>query len=394
MIDRKILGGALLVAGTAIGAGMLALPVTTAGGGFFPAVLIFALCWLFSLATGLLFVEVTAWLPKDANIVTMAYKILGNPGRIFAWIVYLFLFYALSTAYVSGGGGFISSLFGGFSLSWSMVIFTASFGAFIYFGTRWVDSINSLLMFGLIITFILFIGFGMGHVDLARLTRFHWGAAVLALPVMFTSFSYQGVIPSLNAYLDYNPRKVRRAIIIGTTIPFITYCVWELLILGIVPLEGVGGLMEANRQGLSSVAPLKGLLQGKSVALVGQFFAFFALTTSFLGVTLGLLDFLSDSLKVEKKGGRKVGLWLLVYVPPLCISLANPAIFLKALSFAGGFGCVLLLGFLPVMMVYEGRYKKKWTLHPFRLKGGKVMLFFLSLFIAGEIIIEVIHEWM
>ena len=33
-----ILGGAFLVAGTSIGAGMLALPIVSAMGGFFPAI--------------------------------------------------------------------------------------------------------------------------------------------------------------------------------------------------------------------------------------------------------------------------------------------------------------------------------------------------------------------
>ena len=34
--DNRLIGGILLVAGTAIGAGMLALPVSTSFGGFIP----------------------------------------------------------------------------------------------------------------------------------------------------------------------------------------------------------------------------------------------------------------------------------------------------------------------------------------------------------------------
>ncbi|MES2272690.1 MAG: aromatic amino acid transport family protein, partial [Chlamydiota bacterium] len=53
-----VFGGTLLVAGTSIGAGMLALPVVTASGGFLPALFVYFLCWLFMTCTGLLLLEI------------------------------------------------------------------------------------------------------------------------------------------------------------------------------------------------------------------------------------------------------------------------------------------------------------------------------------------------
>ncbi|HKZ00308.1 MAG TPA: aromatic amino acid transport family protein, partial [Rhabdochlamydiaceae bacterium] len=52
-----LLGGILLVAGTSIGVGMLALPVATAAGGFVPSLLIYLICWIFMMCTGLLILE-------------------------------------------------------------------------------------------------------------------------------------------------------------------------------------------------------------------------------------------------------------------------------------------------------------------------------------------------
>lgn len=49
------LGGVFLVAGTAIGAGMLAIPITTAFSGFLPSLALLAVCWGFMLITALLF---------------------------------------------------------------------------------------------------------------------------------------------------------------------------------------------------------------------------------------------------------------------------------------------------------------------------------------------------
>ncbi len=104
-------GGALLVAGTAIGGGMLALPVLTAPGGFFPAILIYILSAFFMGATALLFMEVFLWSPQEVNLVSMAQMTLGRAGKIVVWLLYLFFFYSLVVAYIGGGrqsrsGGF------------------------------------------------------------------------------------------------------------------------------------------------------------------------------------------------------------------------------------------------------------------------------------------------
>ena len=90
---KQILSGILLVAGPSIGAGMLALPVVTAESGFFPALLIYFLCWVFMTSTGLLILELCLKLPPDANLVSMAGAYFGLPGKGFAWGLYLFLFY-------------------------------------------------------------------------------------------------------------------------------------------------------------------------------------------------------------------------------------------------------------------------------------------------------------
>ena len=94
-MDKKtgtLFGGALLVAGTTIGGGMLALPILTGLGGFFPALVIYVLCWLFMATTALLFVEVFLWSPKEVNIISMAEMTMGGVGKVIAWILYLFLF--------------------------------------------------------------------------------------------------------------------------------------------------------------------------------------------------------------------------------------------------------------------------------------------------------------
>ncbi|CCB89721.1 putative uncharacterized protein [Simkania negevensis Z] len=389
----KAFGGALLVGGTAIGAGMLALPVVTANAGLLPSYVIYLICWIFSACTGLLLLEVCLWMPNDANIISMASHLLGPVGKAVAWVLYLFLFYCLTIAYVAGGGGFIVALFGG-SLPHvlGLLIFTAIFGFCVYMGTRFVDRINVVLMIGLGVSYFLFLYFGFTKVEFDYFKRFNVIPAIMALPVIFTSFSYQGIIPSLTTYLERNPKMVRFAILVGTAFPFLAYIIWQFLIIGIVPAAGPHGLMEAEAAGQTAIEPLRHIFPGSPIYLIGQFFGAFALTTSFLGVTLGLLDFLSDGLQIAKIGWRKLLLCSLVFIPPIVIAAYNPGIFLTALGYAGGVGCALLLGLLPIIMVWRGRYFKDYGVIHRQLPGGRFILGILAAFVTFELIVELTKE--
>jgi tyrosine-specific transport protein len=392
-MNLKVLSGALLVTGTAIGAGMLALPVATCLGGFFPSAVVYLFSWLFMAATGLLFLEICLWLPQDANLVSMAGHLLGRTGKLLSWLLYIFLFYSLTIAYIAGGGGFIQSVTQGWTTSsQAMIAFTVIFGSFVYFGAKIVDRINMILMVGLVVSYCVFVFLGWSKINISFLKGGALSQALLAIPIIFTSFSYQGIVPSLTAYLKRDAKKVRLAILIGTTAPFFIYLLWQFLILGIVPLEGEDGLLQAKMNGQTAVYPLRSFVDSsaESIYIIGQAFAFFALTTSFLGVTLGLMDFLADGLKKKKEGMNTFILCLLVFIPPLLIALANPGIFLNALGLAGGIGCALLLGLMPIVMAWKGRYRRDYIKDfPPILWGGKKVLLCLLGFVLIELVIEI-----
>ncbi len=393
-MKMKTFIASLLVGGTALGAGMLALPIATAGGGLIPSWTIYFLSWVFSVATGLLFVEIGLWLPRNANIVSMAKTLLGKAGKWFAWGLYIFLFYTLTVAYVAGGGRLISiSFFGEVSPSICIILFTLIFGLVVYLGTKIAGRVNGVLMVGLIGSYLGFVFFGIEKVDFSLMLTWGWEGAILGLPIIFTSFSYQGTIPSILEYLERDGKQTRFAIIAGTTIPFIAYIIWDLIIKGVVPIEGAHGLMAARASGSTAVEPLKFIIKNPKISILGNFFAFFALTTSFIGVTLGLFDFLKDSLYVKKTELNNVLLALLVYVPPVLIALVNPLIFLSALGYAGGFGCAILLGFLPTLMVWVGRYKKGYSLNHQLCPGGKLILGLLFAFILFEITVQLFQQF-
>lgn len=384
-----LLGGTLMIAGTSIGVGLLALPVATAEAGFLPSLLLYVVCWFFMLCTGLLILEACIWMPKDANLITLSGKLLGKGGQVFCWVMYLFLFSCLMVAHVAGGGGAISQLFGSQLPHWlGTLIYVVIFSPVVYLGTRSVDRLNLGLMIGVVITYLLFVVAAVPHLQPALLGQMTWSKAWWALPVVFTAFGYQSLIPTLVTYMNRNVPKIRLAIIIGTSIPLFLYIIWELMILGIIPLEGPQGLLEARIKGHNAVSPLQHHIQIPWLVNVGQLFALLAMTTSYVGISIAFVDFLADGLKVEKRGLKKILLCALVFIPPTIITLFRPEIFIGALTYAGGFGVALLLGAMPVAMVWSGRYYHGHSLMHQQLPGGKIFLSILMLFVAGEIFLE------
>ncbi len=386
----SLLGGTLIIAGTCIGGGILGLPVVTAPGGFFPSTVIFLCCWAFMTLTGLLFLELSLNMKKDANIITMAKTTLGKGAAFFTTGLYFFLFYCLSLAYIIGGGNFIYDIIHGSASPWiCSSLFVLLFAPFVCAGTKYVNIINIPMMIGLGLTYLTFVSLGLPLVQSKHLMHQNWGYSLMAMPVAFTSFAYHGVIPSIISYLNRDIKRCRQAIIIGSSIPFFIYFLWQWLVLGIVPLEGPGALREALSAGHNAISPLILHLNNPWFILLAQCFGFFALTTSFFGVTLGLKDFISDGLRnYNIKAPIR---WLFVFLPPFLLAVLYPDSFLQALNIAGGYGCAILLGLLPIIMVWAKR-RRNVGKSPYKLFGGTTLLAILLAFVIFEITLETYQE--
>ena len=264
-----------------------------------------------------------------------------------------------------GCGNIFVVLTGNFIPDWlGPIVFVILFAPLILMPTVWAGHLNIWLVAGLALSYFGFVVLGFSYVKPELLKHDDWTYSLKVLPIVFTAFSYQGIIPTLASYMHHDAQKIRRAILIGSFIPLVAYIVWQWLILGIVPLEGEHGLSATLKNGQNAVQPLGYFLESKVVYWLGQSLAFFALITSFLGVTLGLRDFFADGLDMKKNIPGMLLLAILVLVPPLMIAVSYPHIFLIALDYAGGFGCALLLGLLPIIMVWRGRYSLHWPLSP------------------------------
>ncbi|MCB1081640.1 MAG: amino acid permease, partial [Chlamydiia bacterium] len=381
-----------MVGGTSIGAGMLALPLSTGAGGFFPSALLFLVAFSFMLLSLFYLMEVTLMSDKvNANLITICRERLGAVGECVAWISFLLLLYSVAAAYLSGGGSLIADVLsastkGAISSNVGIFIFLAVFGFIVVFETKAVDAINRICMVGLIISFLLLLIFVTPHV---KWDHYQGGKPMYlwaAVPVVVLSFTSHIIVPSLRNYLGGDVGKLKRALLFGSLIPLVFYLVWEFLIIGMLPLSGKFGLETIGGAphpvaGLTDA--LNEMLKAPWIAVIVGLFSFFALVTSFFGVALSLYDFLADGFKIKKTVKGKGLLLLLMFIPPLLFALFYPSGFVAAIGYAGVF-VAILYGILPALMVWHGRYIEKKK-ERFRVFGGKIFLLIMILGSLGII---------
>ncbi len=377
-----VFGGALLIAGCCIGAGMLGLPVLSARSGFVPSGLAFIFAWGFMLSSGLLLLEVNLWFKEEVSIISMVGQTLGRVGQAAAWFLYLFLFYSLLVAYVAGSGALLSGVLDDFGIllpfSVGSILFTVLFAILVYIGTGVVDRFNQLLMLGLVISYLGLLFLGLEHIQPQLLAPREWSAVRLVIPAMVVSFGFHNLIPSLTTYFNHDAKRLTKVVVLGSAIPLVIYLFWQMVILGIVPPEQFELALDA---GDIATSTLKKVTASKAVMLLAEHFAFFALVSSLLAVSLSFVDFLADGLSIQKTPLGKLFLVLLSFVPPLISSFLFPGIFLTALSF-GAIAAALLFGVLPAMMVWKGRSAGEAVLLP----GGRtaiVMVFLAACAVIG-----------
>ncbi|KAK9224859.1 hypothetical protein WN943_009898 [Citrus x changshan-huyou] len=360
-----------LVAGTTVGAGILAIPAVTQEAGFLASAVAVILCWIFMVVTGLLIAEVNVNTMCElgsggVSLVSMAMRTIGTVGVQIASWSYIFIHYALLVAYVARSSDILTNFLG--------IPFQ-----------RFIGAANGALVVGIIISFTALVFVASGDLQWNALLKANFEAVPMSIPIIALSFVYQNVVPVLCTNLEGNLSKVRTAIVVGTSIPLGLFLVWNAVILG-----SISGLEMSSGQIVDPIQQLRS--SNGAVGPIIEVFSFLAIATSYIGFILGLSDFLADLLKLPS-GQSSPQPYLLTLIPPLVLSLLDPEIFFKALDFAGTYGVLVLFGILPAVMSWSDRYSSSspsMTI-PRIVPRGKLTLS-LVIGVAGYIILSEILE--
>jgi len=382
MTSNKIVGSTLIVSGTALGGGMLALPLASAGLGFYPAALLIFVNWALMTYTALLMLEIHQHAEQDATLNSLAKNLLGKPGQYLATFASFFLFYALCAAYIAGGGSQLTNKINEFmslelTPQFGAILLTIIVATVVSIGTHSVDLVNRVLFSVKIIVLALTLSLLFPHVEAINLLEMpvQQGLLLSALPVIFTSFGFHGSIPSIVRYVGVDIKTLKKVMICGASAPLVIYLLWQAATQGVLSQTD----LMANNSLTSFITSLSSVLQQPQVSQSVSVFADLALATSFLGVSLGLFDLLSGmmnraTININGKSHR-VKTALVTFLPPLAFALFYPQGFITALGYAA-IALVILAIFLPVAMVTKQR---KAQASGYRVLGGNVTLVLASL---------------
>ena len=346
----KFVNSVFLVSGTAIGSGLISLPLSAAKLGMRWTVAITLFAFLIAYKTSCLTVELMKNRGRSLTIVELSNEISGCVAKSIAMGSLYALSLALLCAYFAGTSSIICNFFGISSMS-SAIACVAIFSVLFLIRAQVFDKLNSAMM---VILFALIIGVvctmppsgtefskGIIHCNFATIMPF--------LPIIFTSFGVQNVCSYVADHMGLNDMRVlKKVFLLGTLIPAIVYILWIYAVLARIYvfdnalydkiLDGgvdVGALVQA----------LCNSVHFKFEAIALKLLSLFAILTSAAGTGVGLIS----SLKETKFGQNKMLIPLVTIGIPTMLTLAIPNAFIRILSFGGMIATTFVI-FLPVYL--------------------------------------------
>jgi len=343
-------------------------------------------------ATGILFSEVTLWMPDKSNVLSISAQFFGKYGRYCAGGMFIFLYYSLMVAYFAASTPLLAHALECAQITWKgwqvSLIFSLIVGVVVAAGPKSIDRCNMMLSVAMILSWLMLVGFGSLHVRKEHLISHQFPLMVFVAPVLFGAFGFHNVIPSLCSYLKRDKRAIRFSIFWGSLLPLIVYLIWQWLIIGTIPKKA---LAQALRQGMPVTGAFAAITGDPYFVMIGSFFAFFAIITSLLGVSFSMVDFLADGLRLDsRRWTKRIGLTVLTLAPPCILALVKPDIFNYALGIAGGFGEAFLNGLLPIGLMWMGKYHWKCA-SKLKVLGNRWMLTLLIFFSIFVMAIEFVQ---
>ncbi|MEZ8202731.1 amino acid permease [Vibrio splendidus] len=380
-----MMGSSLIIAGTALGAGMLAIPMVLAQFGLLYGTLLMVLICFGTTYAALLLLEATIKAGGGLGLNSIARKTLGKQGQLLTNGLLYALLICLLMAYILGAGDLLSKLLSNFGVeltaTTSQVVFTLLAGAVVASGTGVIDKLNRALFFVMLASLfatMVFLAPSMTQENLMQVTSYDHVDLIKTSAILFTSFGFMVVIPTLVSYNhEATDKQLRNMVIVGSLIPLVCYLCWLFAV--------VGNLSEEQFRSFKNVSDLMAAFEAQSpwVGNVLSTFTGLALLTSFFGVAMALFNQNKDMFNQNT-----AVTYCISFILPLAGSLFAADKFLQVLNYAGII-LVFLAVFVPLVMVHKQRFMKVAE-DRYSAEGGRPMMLFSLLFGCFLLISQVI----
>lgn len=343
----KVIGATLLVAGTSIGAAMIAMPITGAKVGFIGSLILLFIVGFVMYYMAQINLEIIREDTNDYNITKIVGSIIGKKTQAIYTISILVLLMSLLVAYIAGIGEIISTIS---SIDYVNVVLSLGIILFISLSVshKLLDYYNRIAFSCKVCTIAVMAIIISPHVEIDNLINSSYFninniSTLSVMPIFVTSFGFHGSIPFIYKLLDNNVNLYRKATAYGSIITIIVYILWFVLTFGVI---NYNDLVQSNG-GLSDFILLFNLnstLLSNSI----KAFALLGILTSLFGVAVGVYDFI-ESFFVNK---NRIIIAAITFLCPMLLCLFGRDLFIQALGYAGC-ALVIIAIIIPVIVQFK-----------------------------------------
>lgn len=389
--ELGVADASMMIAGNMVGAGMLALPVTSQTVGFGPTAVSLVVIWLLSAVSA----NVIGALSKDLSAETgrrinsygsLAKAGMGTRGGALVSILNIVLNYLLLVAYVGQGAVLLHQLMDTMNAGPAASMLTRAlgdchvegafystlFGGLAASATRMSDetfqAMNRVLIGAILLSFATLVSSTLPRVDPYLLSLdWHFELLPSTIGVFICSMVFHNCVPMLSSRLGPRPAgpvpagigggEVLCASLLGSGVPLLMYLLYDATVMGVSPDVSIAAAAVDVGSGVASdLAP----------SVLGPLWTFSisAVVTSFWSTFTAQLEELKslastgDEAKASNWQQSDTLLSLACLAPPVVLTTLYPDSAIAALN-AGGLGCDLLLyGAIPAILyktLYSGR---------------------------------------
>ncbi|MDR2074751.1 MAG: hypothetical protein LBP31_00845 [Holosporales bacterium] len=342
----KQLGAISLLAGTAIGSGMISLPIVLANFGIVGSLfLLIFFCWI-TYVSAMVRCELNINSRSDFNLKDVGLLFGGRISANIGDFTLKTLSFALLSAYIFGGASIIRSFtstenhFIGITIAFALVVlfvFLFMSNIIIRINKHTFIALFSIILIGIL---CLTISSKISSLPFNCEGIFNLKSWSTVLPVVFTSFGFQGSLHSLTKFVDNDRKMIKKACLFGSIIPVVVYSLWVICVLTIIfnsDRESFNRMLTSPIEVSELIRILSSITKIDVIQHAAWIVSFLAILTSIIGVGLSLNEILKRDLEkfIENHNIRHLVSSSLMIVPPSIIAIVVPNAFIRVLSFAG-----------------------------------------------------------
>lgn len=281
--------GVSMIVGTNIGAGVLSIAYASSKAGFLPLLFWLVLVGSLTTVTMLYVAESTLRTRKHLQLSGLSKRYVGGFGALMMFLSVCVNSVGALTAYMTGSGKLLHSLFG-ISPALGSVLFFVPAAGVLYLGLKAIGRGEKFISIGMVvmISVLVIATLLKDTTRVGYLLDGNWLYMVPVFNVVAFCFSAQYIVPEMARGFADKPEKLPKAIMVGMAL---TFTLLALVPLSVISLNGLDNI--------SDVATISwGRALGEWAFFSANLFALCAMLTSYWGLGGSFLTNIFDQFRL------------------------------------------------------------------------------------------------